>query len=459
MTNRTSVLVVEDDDAMRSALEDELRDAGCNVVAVSDGADALYRLEHDEIDVVVTDLRMPGMQGDELLARIRYRDPEVPVVIITAFGSIDSAVSAMKSGAFHYVSKPFHLADLLRTLDGAVRQRRLRYALTRYQERATGDTLRRVIAESPSMRRTMDLVVRAAESDAPVLLVGESGTGKELLARELHSGSPRRSGPFLAVNCSAIPDTLLESHLFGHRRGAFTDARQDRNGLFRDAKGGTILLDEIGDMPPLLQSKLLRVLQEKEVHPLGAPAPVSVDVRVVAATHRDLEAMIEENRFRLDLYYRLKVIVVNVPPLRERPGDLVPLVAHFLNKHGRRLGREHSISAGALALLSGYHWPGNVRELENTIERCLALSKSDVIDVADLPGDFRPIARVVSGPSSVRSMAEIEREHIQRALRVAGGNKSAAARLLGVDRKTLYSKMKLYSLPLRANPDPASPQL
>jgi two-component system response regulator HydG len=298
------------------------------------------------------------------------------------------------------------------------------------------------------MQTALDLVQRAAAADSAVLLLGESGTGKELLARALHAGSPRRDGPFIAVNCSAIPDTLLESQLFGHRRGAFTDAREDRRGLFQAAAGGTMLLDEIGDMPAGLQAKLLRVLQEREIHPIGAPAPIPVDVRVVAATHCDLQARIAQGRFRQDLYYRLNVIAVRIPPLRERPADILPLVAHFLEKHGRRLGRAAcSVSPRALEALRRYSWPGNVRELENAIERALVLGRDDVIWPEDLPEAVRgPRPADVLPPAGTRPLVEVEREHIARTLRAVRWNKAAAARLLGMDRKTLYRKIEAHGI-------------
>jgi len=303
----------------------------------------------------------------------------------------------------------------------------------------------------------MDLVDRVAPVDSPVLLLGESGTGKELLARALHDRGPRRGRSFLALNCSAIPDTLLESMLFGHRRGAFTDAREDRRGVFQEADGGTLFLDEIGDMALPLQMKLLRVLQEKEIQPLGAPAPIRVDVRVVAATHRDLDALIAEGRFRQDLYFRLNVIAVRIPPLRDRPGDLEPLVAALLEKHRSRLARASvSLSSEALSLLRRHRWPGNVRELENVLERALVLGHDDVIWPDDLPDELRqePAAapameRSPAGngaPHGDRPLSEVERDHILATLRAAGGNKAAAARSLGVDRKTLYRKLEEYGL-------------
>jgi two-component system, NtrC family, response regulator AtoC len=444
MMHRSTLLIVEDQEEMRHFLQEELREAGHEVIATARGLEALDRLATTAVDVIITDLMMPGMKGDELLAQVRSRQPDIPVVIITAFGSIESAVEAMKAGAYHYVAKPFRIEQLLATIENALRESQLRQQLRSLREWLGADGPR-IVAESPGMRKVMDVIARAAAADTPVLLLGESGTGKELLARALHDESPRRKRSFLAVNCSAIPETLLESLLFGHRRGAFTDAREDRRGLFQEAEGGTIFLDEIGDMPQSLQGKLLRVLQEKEVHPLGAPAPVRVDVRIVAASHRDLEAFVEAGRFRQDLFYRLNVITLRIPPLRERPEDLLPLTAHFLEKHGRRLGRAAcTLSTEAVVALQRHGWPGNVRELENAIERALVLGRDDVIWPEDLPESMRAASAAASAPTSARPLAEIEREHILRTLRTVGSNKAAAARLLGLDRKTLYRKLRTY---------------
>jgi transcriptional regulator with PAS, ATPase and Fis domain len=306
-----------------------------------------------------------------------------------------------------------------------------------------------ILAESRAMRALMRLIDRAAVSDTPILLVGESGTGKELLARALHAKSPRALGPFLALNCSAIPETLLESELFGHRRGAFTDAREDQLGLFQLAQRGTVFLDEIGDMAPALQGKLLRVLQEKEVHPLGAPAPVPTDVRIVAATHRDLTALVTEGRFREDLLYRINVIEVRVPPLRERPDDLAPLVRHLLGKHGPKVGkRDCTVSDDVMAVLRRHAWPGNVRELENVIERALVLGASVRITLDDLPDSLRG-SPAQSGSNGGRRLADVEREHIVHTLRAVAGNKTAAARVLGLNRKTLYRKLTHHRIPTR----------
>jgi two-component system response regulator HydG len=443
------ILVVEDDAEMRALLAEELHEAGHEVTAAASGREALARLDLAAVDAVVTDLEMPGMHGSELLAALRARDPDLPVVIITAFGSIDSAVAAVKAGAWHYVAKPFRMEQLLLSLDDALRERRLRTEIAALRREAGGS--RPVVAESAAMRRVMAMIDRAAPVDSPVLLLGDSGTGKELLARALHERGPRRGRPFLALNCSAIPDTLLESQLFGHRRGAFTDAREDRRGVFQEADGGTLLLDEIGDMAPTLQAKLLRVLQEKEIQPLGAPAPMRVDVRVVAATHRDLNALIEEGRFRRDLYFRLNVIAVRIPPLRDRPEDLEPLIASLLEAHRRRLARAAcTVSPQAMDLLRRHPWPGNVRELENALERALVLGRDDVIWPEDLPEEMRatPPGPAAGGatPRADRPLAEVEREHILATLAAAGGNKAAAARILGVDRKTLYRKIEEYGI-------------
>ena len=447
MSGNGRILVVEDDEAMRLFLDEELRDAGYEVVTANDGVAALHQFASGVVDVVVSDVIMPGMRGDELLAELRARHRDVPVVLITAFGSIDSAVGAIKAGAYHYVSKPFHMPQLLSTLEKAMQERRLVQRMDELRARIDQGS-QRIVSESPLMAQCLDLALKAAASQSHVLLLGESGTGKELIARWIHEQSSRAERPFIPVNCSAIPESLLESHLFGHRRGAFTDAREDRPGLFQEAAGGTIFLDEIGDMPLALQAKILRVLQEKEIHPLGAPVPVPVDVRVIAATHRDLDALVGSGQFRQDLYYRLHVLVIRVPPLREHPEDVLPLAAHFLAKHGKRHGRQGCrLSAEALQLLVNHSWPGNVRELENTIERCIVLGASEEIAGEDLPESLVARSTAALDPGERRSMAEVEREHILRVLRATDGNKAAAARMLGLDRKTLYRKLAAWESP------------
>ncbi len=445
MSARGRILIVEDDGSMLRFLLDELEEAGFEACGASSAREALDQARLHALDAVVTDLVMPGMKGDELLRELRSVAPGVPVVIMTAFGSIESAVDAMREGAYHYLTKPFRTEQLIVTLENALDEKRLGEelrALATVPPERSG-----IVARSAPMHRALDLVARAAPADTPVLILGESGTGKELFARALHAMGPRRERPFVAVNCSAIPETLLESQLFGHRRGAFTDAREDRRGLFLEADGGSILLDEIGDMPLALQAKLLRVLQEREVHPLGASAPVPVDARVIASTNREIEALCAEGRFRQDLYYRLNVITVRVPPLRERPDDLAPLVAHFLARHGRRLGRpEATVSLEAMELFRRHSWPGNVRELENAIERALVLGRGPVIRIEDLPDDLRRSLRDAPSPHHVRLLADIEREQILKALESVHGNKAAAARLLGLDRKTLDRKLDLYGI-------------
>jgi DNA-binding NtrC family response regulator len=438
------VLIVEDDAEMRQMLEDELGSSGFEVSSAADASQALALLPCTPIDAVVTDLMMPGMKGNELLARIRALDPTIPVVIMTAFGSVESAVEAMRAGAYHYVTKPFTRDLLIETLRAALDERALRQATA--ERISAGGATGGLVAESPAMRRLMALLQRAAAVDSPVLIRGESGTGKELLAHELHRSGPRAEKPFVPVNCSAIPEHLLESLLFGHRRGAFTDAREDRPGLFQVAGGGTLFLDEIGDMPAALQAKLLRTLQDSQIQPLGATAPVHVDVRVVAATHRDLESMCAAGTFRQDLYYRLNVIPLSIPPLRERPEDFAPLIAHLLAKHSSRIARPGlTLSRDAVELIRGHAWPGNVRELENAIERAVVFCEGDVIGPGDLPGTLRAPA-VTPSEHEIRSLSEMEREQIMRALQSVKGNKAAAARLLGLDRKTLYRKIELYDL-------------
>ncbi len=441
----TCVLVVEDDSEMRQMLEEELSSFGFTVVAAANGADALVAMQRERVGAVVTDLMMPGMKGNELLNRLRMLDPNLPVVIMTAFGSVESAVEAMRAGAYHYVTKPFRMEVLIEIL---------RAAVDAHKSQRTGDATAPdaaplaalLVAESASMKRVTALISRAANSGSPVLIRGESGTGKELVARALHEASPRGQKPFVPVNCSAIPEHLLESLLFGHRRGAFTDAREDRPGLFQIADGGTLFLDEIGDMPLTLQAKLLRAVQDSMIQAVGAPTPIHVDVRILSATHRDLEGMCQSGQFRQDLYYRLNVIPLFLPPLRERQEDLPLLVKRLLSKHSARQGAgSFRFSPEAEDRLRSYPWPGNVRELENAIERAVVFSDAEIIGAEHLPDTLRVQA---SDPNEfeIRALSEVEREQIVRALQSVKGNKAAAARLLGLDRKTLYRKLELYAL-------------
>ena len=360
-----------------------------------------------------------------------------PVVLVVGSPDASTLTHPREGRPSLFTIKPVQLGELPHTLNDVIANRRVNR-----EARARTTEPEEILAESHEMRTVMGLIDRAALCDTPVLLIGESGTGKELLARALHKNGPRAAGPFVAVNCSAIPDTLLESELFGHKKGAFTDACEDKPGLFQLAQGGTIFLDEIGDMAPALQGKLLRVLQEKEVHPVGALAPVPTDARIITATHRDLATLVTEGRFRDDLLYRINVIEVLVPPLRERPDDLEPLVRHLLAKHGARLGKpDCSVSTDALAVLRRHRWPGNVRELENVIERALVLGAGTVITLEDLPDGLREQPLTNASPAGGQRLADVEREHIDRTLRAVAGNKAAAARVLGLDRKTLYRKL------------------
>lgn len=440
------ILVVEDDDAMRNLIAEELEDAGCTVFTAIEGREALRRVEHEAVDVVIADVRMPGMKGDDLQRALAVEHPEVPVVLITAFGSIEDAVNAMRAGAHSYVAKPFRMSQLLESIAAALRDRRVRLSVQ--GEAAIGEPPPEctIVAESAAMRSVVNLVHRAAAAESSVLITGETGTGKELIARTLHRGSRRAAGPFVAVNCAAIPESLLESQLFGHRRGAFTDAREDRTGLFLEADGGTLFLDEVGDLSPATQSKILRALQEREVHPLGASRPVAVDVRLIAATNLDLTAMVAAGRFRRDLVYRLNVISVEIPPLRDRPEDVLALATYFTKRHAARLGiPPRPLAPGAVDAILRHDWPGNARELENAIERALVLGTDAEIRRADFPEAVRGRGREIQVGVGSNTMADVEQDHILRVLRAVSGNKAAAARLLGLDRKTLYRKLRQFN--------------
>ncbi len=452
-----SILVVEDHDAMRDLLTEELGDAGFTVQAASNAATGLELARAERFDLIVTDLRMPEMDGFDLIRGVMAL-PEPPhVVMITAFGSIETAIRAVKLGAYDYITKPFEIEELLLVVDKALGARTLQTRVERLQrevEERFG--LGNIIAKSQSMRDVVALVQRIAGSTASVLVTGESGTGKELVARAIHYNSARGKGPFVGVNLAAVPEGLIESELFGHKRGAFTDARADRNGLFVEADNGTIFLDEIGELALPLQAKLLRVLQEHEVRPLGATRNQRVDVRIVAATNRNLETMLADGSFREDLYYRLNVIHVDLPPLRSRPEDIVPLAEHVLAQLGARLTppRRMRLAPEAQHLLLAYNWPGNVRELMNVLERGIALCQGELIADEDLPPHVREKRSAdFLGAAVARRMtlAELEREFIERVLEDEAGNKTRAAQRLGLDRKTLYRKLDEYAKSAGAN--------
>ena len=455
-----SILVVEDDEAMRDLLSEELEDAGFEVAAAGGAAAGLEVARSGRFDLVITDLRMPEMDGFDLIRGVMAL-PEPPhVVMITAFGSVETAIRAVKLGAYDYITKPFEIEELLLVADKALGERALRSKVARLQHEVEDKFgLGNIIANSQSMRDVVALVQRIAASTASVLVTGESGTGKELIARAIHYNSLRANGAFVGVNLAAVPEGLIESELFGHKRGAFTDARADRSGLFVEADGGTIFLDEIGELALPLQAKLLRVLQEHEVRPLGATKNQRVDVRVVAATNKNLEAMLAEGSFREDLYYRLNVIHLDLPPLRSRPEDIVPLAEHVLAQLGAKQNppRRMRLSAEAQHLMLAYNWPGNVRELMNVLERGVALCQGELIADDDLPPQVRekrPADFLGTAIARRMTLADLEREFIERVLEDEAGNKTRAAQRLGLDRKTLYRKLDEYA---KASGEPRAP--
>ena len=443
-----SILVVDDETRLADVLAAALEDLGYRTTAVDSARAALEELEQARFDLVLTDLRLPVMDGRALLREVRRRWPEVPVVIITAFAAVRDAVELVKEGAFDYIAKPFEMEDVAATLRRALRladvvreNDRLRGEL---EGRYSFDTL---IGSSPAFRRVIEQVTEVCETRATVMLNGESGTGKELVARAIHFNSPRRTKPFVAVNCAAIPEGLLESELFGHVKGAFTGALANRTGRFAAADGGTLFLDEIGDMPIGLQAKLLRVIQERSFEPVGASRSQSVDVRLVTATHKDMRQAIADGRFREDLYYRLNVFPIALPALRERSEDIPLLAAHFIEELAETMGkRVTGFSPAALAAMSGYDWPGNIRELHNCVERAVIVARGDMIDVPDLPRDlFEPGRRDTHNalPRDLDAELErLERGFIIEALRRTDGVQVQAARLLGIAERSLWHRIK-----------------
>ncbi|MBU0752774.1 MAG: sigma-54 dependent transcriptional regulator [Gammaproteobacteria bacterium] len=453
MAKHLKLLVVEDDHALRDALLVTLDAAGHHASGAADGPAALALLGRGRFSMVISDLRMAPMDGLELLAEIRKREPTLPVLLMTAFGDVDKAVAAMRGGACDFMLKPFEPRALLDQI--------ARYA-TQPPE-AEG-----VIAADPKTRDLLLLAARVARTDATVLLTGESGTGKEVFARYIHDQSQRKGGPFVAINCAAIPDTLLEATLFGHERGAFTGAQAAQAGKFEQASGGTLLLDEISEMPMALQAKLLRVLQEREVERVGGKKPVAVDLRVIATSNRDMAAEVKAGRFREDLYYRLNVFPLQIPSLRERPADIVPLARHFCVLHGQRLGKVARLAPVAEAIIAAHAWPGNVRELENVIQRAAILAPGETIDApqlmletgAPVPAAIPAGIAVAPAPTflpqppvpantggaavSPANMKDLERAHILETLAKVGGSRKKAVELLGISERTLRYKLAQY---------------
>jgi two-component system response regulator AtoC len=445
----TSLFVVDDEREMVDLIAIGLKKRGFTITTFTSGADALAAIPTKDVDVIITDLNMKGMTGLELCQRVVLDRPDIPVLVLTAFGSFETAVGAIRAGAYDFVTKPVEIEALAIAVRRAAEHRALRRQLERLTEvvantRGRGD----LIGASPAMQQVYQMIDQVSATDATVLITGESGTGKEVVARAIHDRSRRKDGPFVALNCAAVPEQLLESELFGHAKGAFTDAKQSRHGLFQQASGGTLFLDEVGDMALTTQPKLLRALQERKVRPVGAEAEITTDVRLVTATNRDLEDMVEDKRFREDLYYRINVIHIPLPPLRTRGGDVLLLAQHMLRHYATVLDKKVlGLSAAAAERMLAYEWPGNVRELGNCIERAVALAHFDEVQVEDLPEKIRTQqtrrSTSMSGTNlpELVSLEEVERQHVLRVLEACHGNRTDAAKILVLDRKTLYRKL------------------
>jgi len=450
MTANERILVVDDEEQMRDLLAKVLERKGYQVSVCGDGAEALAFLEREPVDLVITDVRMPGLNGMEALRAIKELNPEIVVLIMTAFGSIDQAVQAVKEGAYDYINKPFKIDEILLTIEKALAERRLRHEVTTLrQELRTRYHFENLIGKSRAMQEVFGLIEQVAGSRSTVMVYGKSGTGKELVAKAIHYNSPRSAKAFVAVNCAAIPAELLESELFGHEKGAFTGAIATKVGKFELATGGTLFLDEIGHMRLDLQAKILRALQEREIERVGGTRTIKIDVRILAATNRDLRKAIEEGTFREDLYYRLNVVPITLPPLRQRREDIPLLVEHFIGKYNREFARKvKGFSAGATAALYQYDWPGNVRELENVIERAVALAQSETISLRDLPLEISILGGDViediqkAGLTLREARSHFERQYILNILDRVQWNQTEAARVLGLHRNTLAWKLQ-----------------
>jgi DNA-binding NtrC family response regulator len=443
------VLVVDDEPSILRLLNEALTQWGYQVTTAANAREAIEALRTGLFDAAITDIRMPDMSGLELLREIKKHDDAIEVLVMTGYPTIGSAVEALKEGAYDYLSKPLIL-DELRHLMARVTERRFLKGEVHSLRARLGEELavNELVGNSPPMQRVKDIIAKVAATDSPVLIEGDSGTGKELVAAAIHRLSARAKGPFIPVNCSAIPEDLLESEFFGHVRGAFSGAVSDALGLFRGAHDGTIFLDEIVELSPALQVKLLRVLQEMQVRPVGSTKAYPVDVRVIAATNRDIETAIADGRFRQDLYYRLNVVRISLPPLRARRDDVPALVNHFLRRFNRRFRRDvRGIAPDALAALSAYDFPGNVRELENLIERAFAMGAREQITLGDLPSLAKPaVVALGAATGAIPQLADVEKELILRALAYYTDDKEAAARALGISRRTIYRRLKEYGM-------------
>ena len=442
------LLIVDDDVASATLLCGSLQRRGYQVSSVTSALAALEWLSAHPCDVVLADLHMDGMSGAQLCAELRASHPYLLTIVITGDVSLGGAVSALRVGAYDYINKPIDIDALVLAIERAMSHVALGRELRELRDVvAASRPIASIVGSSPAMQRVLEIVHKVADSETSVLIVGESGTGKELIARALHDASPRRDAPFCAINCAAVPPGLLESELFGHVKGAFTDARRARPGLFVQAHGGTIFLDEIGEMPLEMQVKLLRVLQERKVRPVGGEEELAFDARVVAATNRDLEADVAEKHFRGDLFYRINVVQIALPPLRARAGDILMLAQHFIQKIAARSGKDVvGISPDAARAMIDYDWPGNVRELENSLERAIALTSSGELQVSDLPDKLREhrrgvLAVIADTPDALIPLAEVERRYVRQVLAAVGGNKTMAAKVLGIDRRSLYRRL------------------
>lgn len=450
MTRRPRILIVEDEELARDNLRYILSKEQYEIEAVGSVSEALESLQRNEYDLVLTDLRMEKVDGMEVLARTKAHRPATEVIMITGYATVDSAIEAMKLGAFHYIAKPYKIEEVRALVRQALEKKRLRDELDELRKDLEArDGLESIVGKSGAIQELMETVRQIAPTDCNVLIVGETGTGKELVARAIHRLSKRSKANFLAINCGAFTEELLANELFGHEKEAFTGAHTAKQGLFEAAQGGTIFLDEIGDMPPAMQVRLLRVIQDRAVMRLGGTVSIPVDVRVVAATNKDLKRLVEEGRFRSDLYFRLNVVALHVPPLSQRREDIPLLAHHFLRKFSSRQGKEiKGITEEMMGLLMNYPFPGNVRELENVIERAVALSKGGMLEAKDLPQEFTLFRFRALRPKSggLPTLEEAERDYIQWVLQYTKWNRTKAAEILGIDRVSLWRKIKQYSL-------------
>ncbi|MBZ0158021.1 MAG: sigma-54 dependent transcriptional regulator [Alphaproteobacteria bacterium] len=455
---KAKVLVIDDEEEMLENYSRIIRRIGHDCIIEKDSSRAIEKLKKLEPDIVLTDLKMPGKNGMEVLASSLEINPGVPVILITAFADIPTAVESVKGGAFDFISKPFSSEQLGLVLERALRQKRLFDENRKLKERLRIDSLQEIIGKSHAIQEICGVIQRVAETDANILITGESGTGKEMVAKAIHERSVRRAGPFVTIDCAALPENLLESELFGYEKGSFTGATSNRQGLFEIAHGGTLFLDEIGEIPLTMQAKLLRSVQERQVKRIGSNSLIQIDVRILSATNRDLRKCVQEKTFREDLFYRLNVIHIKVPPLRERTGDIPVVASHFLSKFAELNNKNVTgISSDAMEVLENYSWPGNVRELQNVIERAVVLSDSDRINITDLP---REIYMIPSLPTSTDNLeyreakemwlSAFERTYLKTLLKITAGNISKAALRAGIDRKTIHRLIKRYGLDIEA---------